>query len=117
MTGCSDSTGQMAQSSTSYLASEVHWGHRFKPCVYYDEEIHSYVVHEEMLSAVEVVDTPLCSVKRLEEVVKEIENKPVEENNTITSGYSSMQNQSRVPSPSSNNIVVKLEEMLLETDV
>lgn len=107
----------MAQSCTSYLASEIHWGHRFKPCVYYDEEIHSYVVHEEMLSAVETVDTPLCSVKRLEEVVKEIEDKRLEENCTITSGYSSIQHVSGLSSPSPNNIAVKLEELILETDV
>lgn len=74
MIGSSDSTGQMTQTRTSYLPIEIRWGHRFKPCVSYDQESHAYVVQKEFFNATEIVDTPLCSAKRLQEVIFNIDN-------------------------------------------
>lgn len=74
MIGSSDSTGQMTQSRTSYLPIEVRWGHRFKPCVSYDNESHSYVIQKEFFNATEIVDTPLCSAKRLHEVINNMDH-------------------------------------------
>lgn len=73
MGGSSDSTGQMTQTRTSYLPIEFRWGHRFKACVSYDYESHAYVVQKEFFNATEVVDTPLCSAKRLHEVMVDMD--------------------------------------------
>lgn len=86
MTGSSDSTGQMTQSRTSYLATEIRWGYRFKTCLSYDYEHHAYVVQKELFNITEVVDTPLCSAHRLHQVMNDIDrlnnvtpnNSPVE---------------------------------------
>lgn len=87
MVGSSDSTGQMTQSRTSYLATEILWGHRFKPCLVYDYFHKSYVIQKELFNQTDVVDTPLCSAKRLEQVLNDLDevnnctppNSPTEE--------------------------------------
>lgn len=73
MVGSSDSTGQMTQTRTSYLATEILWGHRFRSCLNYDYINNSYVIQKELFNQTDVVDTPLCSARKLKEVLTEID--------------------------------------------
>lgn len=92
--GGSRSTGQISEERTSYLSKEILWGHRFNnDIVGYDYESEVYVTnYEHFDETVEVnlkkpmkisgilftsnirfkVDTPLCSAKRLDEMISEI---------------------------------------------
>lgn len=64
--GTTESTGQTTQARTSYLASEVLWGHRFCPVVKYCKTKMVYEVDLSQFHDVYKVDTPLCSAKDLE---------------------------------------------------
>lgn len=64
--GTTESTGQTTQARTSYLASEVLWGHRFRPLVKYCKTKMMYEVDYSQFHDVCNVDTPLCSAKDLE---------------------------------------------------
>jgi len=64
--GTTESTGQTTQARTSYLASEVLWGHRFRPLVKYCKTKLMYEVDYSQFHDVCNVDTPLCSAKDLE---------------------------------------------------
>lgn len=64
--GTTESTGQTTQARTSYLASEVLWGHRFRPLVKYCKTKMAYEVDYSQFHDVCKVDTPLCSAKELE---------------------------------------------------
>lgn len=66
MEGTTESTGQTTQARTSYLASEVLWGHRFRPLVKYCKTKMAYEVDYSQFHDVLKVDTPLCSAKDLE---------------------------------------------------
>lgn len=64
--GITESTGQTTQARTSYLASEVLWGHRFRPLVKFCKTKLSYEVDYSQFHDTCNVDTPLCSSKDLE---------------------------------------------------
>ncbi|XP_025201239.1 G protein-activated inward rectifier potassium channel 3-like isoform X1 [Melanaphis sacchari] len=64
--GTTESTGQTTQARTSYLSSEVLWGHRFRPLVKYCKTKLMYEVDYSQFHDVCNVDTPLCSAKDLE---------------------------------------------------
>jgi len=64
--GTTESTGQTTQARTSYMASEVLWGHRFRPLVKYCKTKMMYEVDYSQFHDVFNVDTPLCSAKDLE---------------------------------------------------
>lgn len=70
--GDSISTGQPSQSRTSYISSEILWGHRFVPCVDYNNEKEHYIVNSKKFNALSVCDIPLCSAKKLKEILDEI---------------------------------------------
>lgn len=70
--GVSVATGQCSKMRTSYVSNEVLWGHRFKPCVKFDNKKQVYYVDEVDFNTTEEVLTPLCSAKRLYEVMREI---------------------------------------------
>lgn len=72
MTGGARNTGQMTQSRASYLSREILWGYRFKEMIKYDDELECFVTDIDKLDAVEMVDTPLCSAQRIEEVLSEV---------------------------------------------
>ncbi|XP_055704231.1 ATP-sensitive inward rectifier potassium channel 8-like [Phlebotomus papatasi] len=68
LTGSSKATGQITQTRTSYLPSEILWGYRFKNIVHYDHGLETYVIESDKFNSVTRVDTPLCSAKYLRHV-------------------------------------------------
>lgn len=64
--GTIESTGQTTQARSSYLPSEVLWGHRFQPVVVYNKERQGYEVDYSHFNNTDLVDTPLCSARQLE---------------------------------------------------
>lgn len=72
--GTSESTGQTTQVRTSYVTSEILWGHRFEPVVKYNKEKLSYEVDYNLFHDTYQVDTPLCSAEELERYIHEFEN-------------------------------------------
>uniref|UniRef100_A0A0K8SHT9 ATP-sensitive inward rectifier potassium channel 12 n=2 Tax=Lygus hesperus TaxID=30085 RepID=A0A0K8SHT9_LYGHE len=64
--GTTESTGQTTQARTSYVASEILWGHRFQPLVSFNKNKGSYSVNFSLFHNTYQVDTPLCSAKELE---------------------------------------------------
>lgn len=72
--GTSESTGQTTQVRTSYVTSEILWGHRFEPVVKYNKEKLSYEVDYNLFHDTYQVDTPLCSAEELERYLHEFEN-------------------------------------------
>lgn len=66
--GSSNITGQVSQNRTSYTNSDIMWGHRFLPCVDYDEVKRTYVVDYKKFKQVVPFDTPLCSARKLAEM-------------------------------------------------
>lgn len=72
LTGGTMTTGQVTEARTSYLPGEIWWGHRFQNIIMYDRAHEHYVAHNEHMDAIEQVDTPLCSARRLDEVLLEV---------------------------------------------
>ncbi|XP_021701200.1 ATP-sensitive inward rectifier potassium channel 11 isoform X2 [Aedes aegypti] len=72
LTGGTMTTGQVTEARTSYVPGEIYWGHRFQNIIMYDRAHEHYVAHNEHMDVLEPVDTPLCSARRLEEVLKEV---------------------------------------------
>jgi potassium inwardly-rectifying channel subfamily J, other len=68
--GTVESTGQTTQARSSYLASEILWGHRFEPVVTYNKEKQGYEIDYSKFNAAVQVDTPLCSARELVEYYK-----------------------------------------------
>lgn len=68
--GTVESTGQTTQARSSYLASEILWGHRFEPVVMYNKEKQGYEIDYSKFNAAVMVDTPLCSARELAEYYK-----------------------------------------------
>lgn len=65
--GTIESTGQTTQARSSYLPSEILWGHRFEPMVAYNKERQAYEVNYSLFNNTRIVDTPLCSARDLAE--------------------------------------------------
>ncbi|CAH0563757.1 unnamed protein product [Brassicogethes aeneus] len=65
--GTIESTGQTTQARSSYLASEILWGHRFEPLVSYNKDRQGYEVNYSKFDNTLAVDTPLCSGAELAE--------------------------------------------------
>lgn len=65
--GTIESTGMTTQARSSYLPSEVLWGHRFQPMVVYNKERQGYEVDYSHFNNTDLVDTPLCSARQLEQ--------------------------------------------------
>ncbi|KAH1000985.1 hypothetical protein HUJ04_013250, partial [Dendroctonus ponderosae] len=66
--GSSTITGQVSQNRTSYSNADIMWGHRFLPCVDYDERQRIHVVDYKKFKQVLPFDTPLCSARKLAEM-------------------------------------------------
>ncbi|VEN39573.1 unnamed protein product, partial [Callosobruchus maculatus] len=62
-----ESTGQTTQARSSYVASEVLWGHRFEPVVSYNKDRQGYEVNYSKFDSTVPIDTPLCSGAELAE--------------------------------------------------
>lgn len=65
--GCIESTGMTTQARSSYLPTEILWGHRFEQLVHYRKEDGEYAVDYSRFNNTYEVDTPLCSGRDLEE--------------------------------------------------
>lgn len=65
--GTIESTGQSTQARSSYITSEIMWGHRFVPIVSYNRDRQRYEGDYGKFDETFQVDTPLCSAKDLEE--------------------------------------------------
>lgn len=64
--GTTESTGQSTQVRTSYLSSEILWGHRFQPLVKFNKDKLCYEVDYNLFHGTYQVDTPLCSAEELQ---------------------------------------------------
>nr|XP_040228779.2 G protein-activated inward rectifier potassium channel 3-like isoform X2 [Anopheles coluzzii] len=70
--GVVESTGMTTQARSSYLPSEILWGHRFESVVTFKRETGEYEVDYTTFNNTYEVDTPLCSARQLREVKKEL---------------------------------------------
>ncbi|XP_053696796.1 G protein-activated inward rectifier potassium channel 3-like isoform X2 [Sabethes cyaneus] len=68
--GTVESTGQSTQARSSYVNSEILWGHRFEPVVFYNKENQGYEINYSKFEETQQVDTPLCSARELAEFYK-----------------------------------------------
>ncbi|XP_055547497.1 G protein-activated inward rectifier potassium channel 3-like isoform X2 [Wyeomyia smithii] len=68
--GSVESTGQTTQARSSYVNSEILWGHRFEPVVFYNKENQGYEINYSKFEETQQVDTPLCSARELAEFYK-----------------------------------------------
>lgn len=68
--GTVESTGQTTQARSSYLNTEILWGHRFDPVVTYNKDRQGYEIDYSRFDSTTMVDTPLCSAKELADFYK-----------------------------------------------
>ncbi|GFG32821.1 hypothetical protein Cfor_06324 [Coptotermes formosanus] len=78
--GVIESTGMTTQARSSYLPSEVLWGHRFQPLVAFKKETGEYEVDYSLFNNTYEVDTPLCSAKALDDL-KNLQQQQQQRNN------------------------------------
>ncbi|XP_053325318.1 inward rectifier potassium channel 4 [Spea bombifrons] len=64
--GMVEATAMTTQARSSYLASEIRWGHRFEPVVF-EEKNHYKVDYSHFHKTYQVPGTPLCSARELHE--------------------------------------------------
>lgn len=65
--GTVESTGQTTQARSSYLNTEILWGHRFDPLVGYNKDKQGYEIDYSKFNETMQVDTPLCSAREFAE--------------------------------------------------
>ncbi|XP_049869048.1 G protein-activated inward rectifier potassium channel 3-like isoform X2 [Pectinophora gossypiella] len=66
--GVIESTGMTTQARSSFLPSEILWGHRFETMVSFRKDTGEYEVDYTCFNNTYEVDTPLCSAKQLDEL-------------------------------------------------
>lgn len=66
--GVIESTGMTTQARSSYLPSEILWGHRFEHIITFRKETGEYEVNYTLFNNTYEVDTPLCSAAELDHV-------------------------------------------------
>ncbi|KAI5651738.1 inward rectifier potassium channel domain-containing protein [Phthorimaea operculella] len=66
--GVIESTGMTTQARSSFLPSEILWGHRFETMVTFRKDTGEYEVDYTCFNNTYEVDTPLCSAKQLDEL-------------------------------------------------
>ncbi|XP_071563654.1 ATP-sensitive inward rectifier potassium channel 12 isoform X3 [Temnothorax nylanderi] len=66
--GVIESTGMTTQARSSYLPSEILWGHRFQPIITFRKETGEYEVNYSLFNNTYEVDTPLCSAADLDRI-------------------------------------------------
>ncbi|XP_012534324.1 G protein-activated inward rectifier potassium channel 3 isoform X2 [Monomorium pharaonis] len=66
--GVIESTGMTTQARSSYLPSEILWGHRFQPIITFRKETGEYEVDYTLFNNTYEVDTPLCSAADLDRI-------------------------------------------------
>lgn len=60
------------QARSSFLPSEILWGHRFDHMVKFKKETGEYEVDYNAFNSTYEVDTPLCSSRQLDEIRNEL---------------------------------------------
>ncbi|XP_066140066.1 G protein-activated inward rectifier potassium channel 3-like isoform X2 [Euwallacea fornicatus] len=65
--GVIESTGMTTQARSSYLPSEILWGHRFESLISFRKDSGEYEVDYAVFNNTIAVDTPLCSARELDE--------------------------------------------------
>ncbi len=70
--GIVESTGMTTQARTSYLPSEILWGHRFRRLVAFQKDDGAYTVDFSLFNVTYLVPTPTCSARQLELVKRAI---------------------------------------------
>ena len=68
--GTMESTGQSTQARSSYLNTEILWGHRFDTVVTFNKDRQGYEIDYSKFNETLQVDTPLCSGRELAEFYK-----------------------------------------------
>lgn len=63
-----ESTGMTTQARSSYLPSEILWGHRFENILQFRKDLKEYEVNYTLFNNTYEVDTPLCSAEQLDQV-------------------------------------------------
>jgi len=66
MEGTSETSSMTFQAKTSYLPSEIYWGHRFEGMTLYRKDNKKYQVNFAAFHSTYEVDTPSCSAKELD---------------------------------------------------
>lgn len=66
--GVIESTGMTTQARSSYLPSEILWGHRFQSIISFHKETGEYEVNYSLFNNTYEVDTPLCSAADLDRI-------------------------------------------------
>ncbi|KAK2576338.1 hypothetical protein KPH14_005697 [Odynerus spinipes] len=66
--GVIESTGMTTQARSSYLPSEILWGHRFEHIIAFRKETGEYEVNYSLFNNTYEVDTPLCSAADLDQI-------------------------------------------------
>ncbi|XP_033215316.1 inward rectifier potassium channel 2-like isoform X2 [Belonocnema kinseyi] len=66
--GVIESTGMTTQARSSYLPSEILWGHRFENILQFRKDLKEYEVNYTLFNNTYEVDTPLCSAEQLDQV-------------------------------------------------
>ncbi|XP_015590645.1 inward rectifier potassium channel 2 isoform X2 [Cephus cinctus] len=66
--GVIESTGMTTQARSSYLPSEILWGHRFEHIITFRKETGEYEVNYTLFNNTYEVDTPLCSAAQLDQL-------------------------------------------------
>jgi potassium inwardly-rectifying channel subfamily J len=66
MEGCTETTSMNFQARTSYLPSEILWGHRFEPMMLYRKDNNKFQVNFSAFHSTYEVETPTCSARELE---------------------------------------------------
>ncbi|XP_014261724.1 G protein-activated inward rectifier potassium channel 3-like isoform X2 [Cimex lectularius] len=67
--GVIESTGMTTQARSSYLPSEILWGHRFEPMVSFKKETGEHEVDYGLFNNTYEVDTPICSAQALDQLM------------------------------------------------
>lgn len=68
ISGVIESTGMTTQARSSYLPSEILWGHRFEHIITFKKETGEYEVNYTLFNNTYEVDTPLCSAADLDKI-------------------------------------------------
>lgn len=74
--GTIESTGQSIQARSSYLPSELLWGHRFEQLVRFQKDSSEYLVDYSKFNNTYEVETPLCSARDFYEYQRMLRSAP-----------------------------------------
>lgn len=101
--GIVESTGMTTQARTSYVPSEILWGHRFRRLVAFQKDDGAYTVDFSLFNVTYPVPTPTCSARELELVTNMLGGDPTLTCGGVSDEDSDVQSD-RSPSPISDPI-------------